>query len=51
MYVNNHLNDNFDDLPFDGYEMLITRQQIYCINDDIIERFNNGLIIGIYMNQ
>ena len=51
MYLNSHLNDNFDDLPFDGYEMLITRQQIYSIKGDIIERLNNGSIVDVYTNR
>ena len=48
MYETNHWNADFDELPFDGYERLITRQQIYSINDDI---FNNGLIVDIYKNR
>ena len=36
IYVSNTLNSDFYDLPFDGDEKLITRQQIYCENDDIL---------------
>ena len=48
MYVSNPQEDNFDDLPFDGDERLITLRQIYRTNDDIVERLNNGLIVHIY---
>ena len=50
MYESNARNANFNFLPFDGDQSLITRQLIYFINDDIIERLNNGLIIDVYMN-
>ena len=29
-------------LPFDGDEMLIARQQLYCIHDIILSRLING---------
>ena len=51
MYVSNHQDTNYDDLPFDGDKRLITRQQIYHINYDSMEKLNNGLIFGVYMNQ
>ena len=51
MCVSNHQNADFDDLTFDGDQRLITRKQIYCINDDILERLNNGLIVHVYKNQ
>ena len=51
MYEGNPQNEDFDDSPFDGDETFITRRWIYCINDDIIERLNNGLIVGVYTNQ
>ena len=50
IYVSNHLNANFDGLPFYGDQSLITGQQIYHINDNIIERLNNGLIVSVYTN-
>ena len=51
MYESNPRNANFDGLPFEGNEMLITRQQIYSIKDDIIERLNNGSIVDVYTNR
>ena len=42
IYESNTLNDNFNYLTFDGYDGLISRQQIFSINDDIIFRLNNG---------
>ena len=51
MYESSHQNSKFDDLAFDGDERLITRWRIYRINDDIIERLNNGLIDDVYTNQ
>ena len=35
-HKSNHQNDDFYDLPFDGDEMMIARQLLYCINDIII---------------
>ena len=40
-YNINNINDNFDDLPFDGNERFISRQQLYRINDDIVFRLIN----------
>ena len=51
MYVINPRNADFDDLTFDSDENLITRRRIYSINDDIVERLNNGLIVNVYTNQ
>ena len=51
MYVSNPQNSGFYDLPFDGDERLITRRQIYRINDNIKERLNNGLIVDVYTNK
>ena len=51
MYEINPWNANLYDFAFDGDKMLISRQQIYCINDDIIKRLNNGFIIGVYTNR
>ena len=42
---------NFNDLPFDGDQRLITIRLIYRINDDIVEILNIFLIIGVYTNQ
>ena len=41
-------NTNFDDLPFDFYQRLITRRRIYHIHDNIVERLNNVLIVDVY---
>ena len=51
LYVRNPRNVNYDDLPFDGDEILITREWIDRINDDIIERPNNSSVFDIYMNR
>ena len=51
MYVSNPQNTDFDYLPFDANKSLITGQWIYCINDDIVERLNNGLIFYVYTNK
>ena len=32
----NYQHANFDELRFDGDERLITRRQLYCMNDDIL---------------
>ena len=50
MYESNPINADFDDLPFDCDERLITRRRIYCMNDDIVERLNNGSIVDVYTN-
>ena len=49
MYEINPQNDDFDDLPFDVDQSLITRKRIYRINDDIVNRLNNCLIFDIYI--
>ena len=36
IYQINHQNADFDDLPWNGGEILAARQQIYCINNDIV---------------
>ena len=51
MYKSNPQNSDFDDLPFDGDERLSTIFQINIINDDIIERLNNGLLVDVYTNE
>ena len=51
MYVSNPQNSDFNDLTFDGDQRLITGRQIYFVNDDIVERLNNGFIVDIYTNQ
>ena len=48
--VSNSQNADFDYLPFDIDQNLITRQHIYSINGNILERLNNSLIVGVYMN-
>ena len=50
IYESKPLNANFDDLPFDGYEILIARLQIYDVNYDIVFRLNNGSSVYIYTN-
>ena len=50
MHESNPQYSNFDRLPFDSDERLITRQQIYCINGYIVERLNNGSIVDVYTN-
>ena len=47
MYESNPQNSDFGDLTFYSDERLITRQQIYRINCDIVFRLNNGSIIDI----
>ena len=47
IHESNPRNSNFDELPFDGDERLITRRQIYCINDDIVFILKNGSRIDI----
>ena len=47
IYESDPQDSDFDDLPFDGDERLITRQKIYCINDDIIFRLKNGLSVEL----
>ena len=45
------LNNNYDsNITLDGDERLITRQQIHHINDYIVERLNNSLIVDVYIN-
>ena len=51
MYVGNPWNDDFNDLTFDGDQILITRERIYSIHDDIVERLNNGSIVDVYSNR
>ena len=51
MCVSNPRNSTFDELRFHGDERLITRRLMYHINDDILERLNNGLFVGVCMNQ
>ena len=50
MCVINPKNADFYDLHFDCDQRLITRRQIYCIHDDIVEILNNGLIVDVYAN-
>ena len=51
MYESNTQSVDFDDLPFDNDEGLISGRQIYRINDNIVERSNNSLIIDVHKNQ
>ena len=46
--VSNPWNAKFSESTFYGNQRLITRQQIYCINDNIVEILNNILIIDVY---
>ena len=50
MYVSNPQNSDFGDLTFYVYQRLIVGRQIYSVNDDIVERLENGLIVDVYMN-
>ena len=51
MYVSNPQNGNVDDFPFYSDQMLIAGRQIYHVNDYIVERLKNGLIIDIYKTE
>ena len=51
MYVSTTQNADFYDLPSYSDRLLITRLQIYHINDDVVERLNNDYIINVYTNQ
>ena len=51
MYVSNPQNDNLNDLPIYGDQTFITGQQIYNINNYILESLNNGLIVDVYTNK
>ena len=51
IYESNPWNANFDDLTFDGDDRLISRQWLYRINDDIVFRLINSLIVYIKTNQ
>ena len=51
MYVSNLLNSDFGYLSFDGDQILISRWLMYRMNDYIVQRFNNGLIVDVYMNK
>ena len=50
MCVSNPQNEDFDDLPSDGDQRLITWQLIYSKNDDNIESFKSCLIVDVYTN-
>ena len=47
IYESNHQNDDSDDLPFDGYERLITRQRLYCIHDNIVFKLKLFSSVGL----
>ena len=47
----NHQNSDFVYLPFDGDQRLMSRWKIYCVEDAIIFRFNNGSIVYVKTNQ
>ena len=47
IYKSIALNSDFYDLPFDGDERLIARRLIYRINDDIVFRLKNSLIVYV----
>ena len=51
MYINNLQNSGFDYLPFYGDQMLITGWWMYNVNDDLVEKSNNGSISDVYTNQ
>ena len=49
MYASNPRNANFNDLPFDGDQRLITIQPIDRIYDDIVKSLNNDSVLDIYI--
>ena len=51
MYVINPWYYDLSDVPFDDDERLIAKRQIYRINNNSVERLNNGSIVDINMNQ
>ena len=51
MYESNPQNANFVDLNFDSDQRLISGQQIYHVNYDIVFRLNNCLIVDLYINR
>ena len=51
MYVINPRYYDLSDVPFDDDERLIAKRQIYRINNNSVERLNNGSIVDINMNQ
>ena len=51
IYASTPWNAYFGYLPFDGGNILITRQLIYHINDDILFRLNNGLSVYVKTNR
>ena len=50
IYESNPQNVDFDDLPFDGNELLITWQKIYCFTNNIIERLKVSSIKQLLYN-
>ena len=44
-------NDDLIDFNFDSDKRLITRPQIYRVNNDILFRLNNDTKVEIYTNQ
>ena len=51
MYVSNPRKADFYDLHFDCDQRFIYGYQMYSVNDDIVERLNNGSIIDVYKNR
>ena len=50
MYESNPQNANFYYLTFDVDERFINRRRIYHAKDDIVESFNNDLIVEVYIH-
>ena len=50
IYESNTKNFDFDNLPFDGDEMLIARRGIYRIDNNIVFRANNSSSVYVQMN-
>ena len=50
MYESNPRNAHFGYFTFYSGKRLIIRRYIYCINNDIVERLKNDLIVGVYIN-
>ena len=47
----NPWNDDFDYLTSDYYQILVTRQRIYPINDNMIKKLNCSSIFDVYTRQ
>ena len=48
MYISNPRSTDLENLPFYDDKRLMAGQRVYHINDDIVFRFNNVLIVDVY---